>query len=392
MGEKVFVGWLDHRGRFCLSVINRLEPGSQPQDIEIPHYLGGSFFTDEEFRIDRYEELGDIIWVKMLTCEDLLVVLRRWRGMFGYKVIVSLWDGREETWLIDLDVTTAGLAPVSFKPEAVCLGKNLLAVALAWPQHRLFFWRVNTSQPASTPPQFIGSLTLQPSIPEYDRFLITDLLMNDKFLVVQQRFREGELLVIDLTALFTEDGSAVSGEAQQADPDEPANPWRRIKFMDQDRGDDIDYGYLGLEPGDSARLAVKPRCPSIFKILNLATGDLICQMSIGSKTLPAHWWGGSFHFLKDLQRRMYPDARDQHPADKARLKVVLFDPDSCCADSTTRKKLKKEGFLQSGLSVMCSDAIDHLGPNTFIQFDFYGAIVAENGNLFMASILADTWI
>jgi hypothetical protein len=118
--------------------------------------------------------------VEILACEDLLVVMEEEES----RVQISLWNGRSETWLTDLDISVAGLTHFSFEPVRICLSKNLLAVFVTEPEYRTFFWQLKTSQPTATSPQFLGSVKLtQGEIElnddeEFDS-LKSEILMNE---------------------------------------------------------------------------------------------------------------------------------------------------------------------------------------------------------------------
>jgi hypothetical protein len=234
-------------------------------------------------------------------------------------------------------------------------------------------------------------------------YLEIDTLMNDKIVGVFQNCRPGELHIIDKTALFTEDGSFAVDRAQLVDPDKRGNAWRRIKLTDNGGGDP----YLCLEPGNSGRLAViLGLSPCTLKILNLITGEVICQISAGSRLYPANWWGGSFLFLKDLQIDIQIIQRHETLSDLHRrereshveptIQVVLFDPkQNVRAGSSTMEELEKEGFFLPALEVSCCERVNlsyHLGGGSMIKLDYYGVALADDSTMHIASIVDDAWI
>jgi hypothetical protein len=96
---------------------------------------------------------NDNIYTAQLLChEDLLVV-----SLSGAKEKVSLWDGKYEVWLEDLDISSR--FPGNHRKAAcVTLGKNLLALSFEGEPARTLIWRVDTSQPVNTSPKFTGTV------------------------------------------------------------------------------------------------------------------------------------------------------------------------------------------------------------------------------------------
>ncbi len=87
-----------------------------------------------------------------------------------------------------------------------------------------------------------------------------------------------EFLIIEQAKRF--DQNQIVVEARKVDPGQPLSPWRRMKL------NDFDFGYYfvcyaSLEPSISNHLAVKALLAgtSRFLILNLATREIICQIS-----------------------------------------------------------------------------------------------------------------
>ena len=333
--------------------------------------------------------------MEILAREDLLVVMEEEES----RVQISLWNGRSETWLTDLDISVAGLTHFSFEPVRICLSKNLLAVFVTEPEYRTFFWQLKTSQPTATSPQFLGSVKLtQGEIElnddeEFDS-LKSEILMNENIFakyfkervnnLLNNTFIEAEkMLVIAKTELFTADGTLVADKAQFADPDQVGNLWRRMKDIDLVSGESIGERYFYLEPGNSCRMAICSKRSYVFKIVNLATGEDICQIFLRGRGLnPASWWGGNFLFAKDLQRHGIRD-------DEAKIQVVVFDPRPSTGIRSI-KELEEEGLLLPGLGVSCSGVValpgdiqdDQIGQ--MVKFDYCGIIFAP--------IVGDAWI
>ncbi len=143
IAEKVFFWNIDNDNKVALCVMNRLEPDSQPRTLAAP----------AEHQLTVHVE--DRKFLNMVACEDLLVLKLKDR--------VSLWSGRSETCLGDLDIT----AHVSVGPNVVVIddisvGKNLLAVQLfgSHEENQVHFWQVDTSEPTGKTPKFLGTVGL----------------------------------------------------------------------------------------------------------------------------------------------------------------------------------------------------------------------------------------
>jgi hypothetical protein len=135
MVDKLFFATADkEKQQVSLKVVNRLEPDCQAKIIKI---------IVVQFEDDN---------VQMVCCENLLVVLFFETGQ------VSLWDGKNETWLADLDISLGIPNNDHFYSHEVTLNKDLLALYLygSHLRNRVLFFRLNTSQTAATPPQLIG--------------------------------------------------------------------------------------------------------------------------------------------------------------------------------------------------------------------------------------------
>jgi len=128
----------------------------------------------------------------------------------------------------------------------------------------------------------------------------------------------GENLVIDRKDLFTEDQNHVAPQAQVADPDASDNCWHGVEF-------DIMVDYFSLERGHSCRLAVwNELALSEFRILDLATGEVMCRLDLErATTIPANWWGGNFFLLKGpLQSSKPEDAYQVAFASTKRIYII----------------------------------------------------------------------
>jgi hypothetical protein len=242
---------------------------------------------------------------------------------------VSLWDGKNETWLADLDISSV-ITHDPFWTHELTVSKDMLAVYVSGDDlgNRVLFFRLNTGQPAATPPQLIGMVKIQ--------FGEIFVHMNEKWVGLWNLIGQ-ELVVIKKTELFSEDQSQVAKIATVADPQQAGNLWRNV-------GHAKDASYLNLQPGCSNRLAVKhdlfdktkPRHDAFsFMILNLETGEILCKVANIVSLFPASWWGDAFLFLRKLK------ACDSD--ESVKLQVVIFDFSQRISDGTV-EDLEKEAI------------------------------------------------
>jgi hypothetical protein len=265
MADKLFFATADEEKQVSIKVINREEPECQPRTLRTlaPHRNN----EDEDDEEDEEDEEMEALNVHMVCCENLLVVL-----VFETAQI-SLWDGKNETWLFDLDISS--VIPHDYIRTEVTVSKDLLAVYVVGDDlgdDRVLFFRLNTGQPAATPPQLIGMVEII--------FGEICVHMNEKW-VGLWRVNAREFLAIKKTELFAEDLSQVAKIATVADPQQAGNPWRYVEHA-------RDANYLNLQPGSSNHLAVehelfdktKPLTNAYsFVILNLETGEILCRIS-----------------------------------------------------------------------------------------------------------------
>jgi hypothetical protein len=145
IAEKVFFWNIDNEDKVVLCVMNRLEPDSQPRALEAPaeHQLT-VHVEDSKFR-------------DMVACEDLLVLMLEDR--------VSLWSGRSETWLGDLDIAAQITVGPNVVISNISIGKNLIAVQLfgSREKNQVHFWQVDTSEPTGKSQKFLGTVGLPPN-------------------------------------------------------------------------------------------------------------------------------------------------------------------------------------------------------------------------------------
>jgi len=286
MSDKLFFATANEEKMVSIKVINRLEPESQPRVLK----------TLAVQQNDENDELN----VHMVCCENLLVVL-----VFGTGP-VSLWNGKNETWLADLDISS-GLPDDHFRTYEVTVSKDLLAVyvgvGIRW--CRVLFFRLNTDQPAASLPQLIGMVDMV----DIDNLDDISVHMNEKW-VGLWRVKGVELVVIKKTELFSEDQSEVVEMAAVADPQQAGNLWRKV-------GDARLATYLNLQPGSSDHLAVEHDHSSSFMILNLDTGEILCQISKTVDLQPTSWCGGAFLFLRKL--------KECEKFDVDKVQVVTYD-------------------------------------------------------------------
>jgi hypothetical protein len=143
--------------------------------------------------------------------------------MKGFTDKISLWNGRTETWLADLDVIDK-ISKSGFSNITLALCKNLLLVINSDKdsQCKILFWKVTTSQPFDSSPQYLGAVVSHKLLKESLR-----IQANQKYVVLFDK-SSSDLLFIQKKELFTEDLRMIAEPAQLADPSQPGNPWRYI--------------------------------------------------------------------------------------------------------------------------------------------------------------------
>jgi hypothetical protein len=179
----------------------------------------------------------------MVSCGDLLAIL-----LLG-KQIVSLWNGRDERWLADVDVAS-NLQLNRFDLIDIAdigVSSNLMALSVGTKKLRncLRFWRLETDQQAGMTPYFIGMVQIR------DRSL-KNIQINEKWVVI---WLGDDLHYIDQSDLFTEDKSQIAASANVANSEETGNKWRQIG-LENGRGKG-QLWYLRLQPGHSSHVAVE---------------------------------------------------------------------------------------------------------------------------------------
>ena len=295
MTDKLFFATADEENQVFLKVINRREPECQERILK----------TFAPWEMNEDDEEMDAVNIHMVCCENLLVVLFFETGQ------VSLWDGENETWLADLDISSV-ITHDQFETREITVSKDLLAVYVSVYDlgNRVLFFRLNTGQPAATHPQLVGMVEI--------KFGQISVHMNEKW-VGLWRVNGRELVVIKKTELFSGDQSQVAKIAKVADPKQAINLWRNV-------GHAKNASYLNLQPGSSNHLAVehklfdktKPHKDAFsFMILNLETGEILCKISNTVSLFPTGWWGDAFLFLRKLE------ACDSD--ESVKLQVVTFD-------------------------------------------------------------------
>jgi hypothetical protein len=106
---------------------------------------------------DEYDEDDEEMHapsVHMVCYENLLVVKVFLAGQISLCGMVKMRPG-----LADLDIVSVISHGDTLWMKGVKVSKDLLALLCLWEwslQHRVLFFRLNTSQPAATPPQLIG--------------------------------------------------------------------------------------------------------------------------------------------------------------------------------------------------------------------------------------------
>jgi hypothetical protein len=173
--------------------------------------------------------------------------------------------------------------------------------------------------------------------------------------------------------------------ATVADPHWAGNLWRNV-------GHAKDASYLNLQPGSSNLLAVehklfdktKPHHDAFsFMILNLETGEILCQISNTVSLFPTGWWGDAFLFLKKLK------ACDSD--ESVKLQVVTFDFSQRISDGTV-EDLEKEAICLLPGPVFVFSGAPKLYFKRFMStvkqhLDYSGVVVYEDilRNLYCAA-------
>jgi hypothetical protein len=351
MSDKVIYMVVDNESKVSLRVVDRLDAGSQPQILELPV---------------EQEDDDQLFWdfTQIVACDNLLAVLIRKAS--GIRKVL-LWNRDSETWLADLDITH--LIPQSCM-IFLNFSRNLLAATAKSDGacFKTFFWRLDTKHADAFSPQFLGIVTGNPG--NY----VSSVAMNEKWIVL---CGSDGIWSIEKIRLFCGDQNQVAVEAQHVDPGLPQNPWQLVKLNDMD----IYIVKATLEPGYSNRLGIRLHCNTIFQILNLATGETVCRVSLGKAFYPGSWLAGNFLLIKVLQ----PTSDNGK-----RLQVVVFDPSSSRGSNSVAELEKEEACLLSGPTVNYSGAtdisIDYLQIYiNMIHMDYFGLVLAVHPTLLIAS-------
>ncbi len=355
MSDKVIYMVIENESKLSLRVIDRLDAGSQPQVLELP--------TEQES-----DSIFNTFFTQIVACDNMLAVLFRNSSEI---LKVFLWNRESETWLADLDNTH--LIPETYD-LFLTISRNLLAVTAISDGacSKSFFWRLDTKHPDASSPLFLGIVTGNTG--NY----VSSVTMNDKWIVLC--YSDG-IRSIESTRLFCGDQNQVAVEAQQVDPGLPQNPWQLVKLNEME----IDYESVTLEPGSSSRLGIPLDNYNIFQILNLATGETVCRVSLGSNLHPVSWLNGNFLLFKELE----PNSDNGK-----RFQIVVFD---LSRGSNSMVKLEEEEacllsgptFNYSGASDIDDDTISIDWLRTMrgmIHMDYSGLVLAVAPILFIASI------
>jgi hypothetical protein len=287
---------------------------------------------------------------------------------------VSLWDGKNEAWLADLDISSV-ITHNPFLTYEVAVSKDLLAVYVSVYDigNRVLFFCLNTGQPAATHPELVGMVEI--------KFGEISVHMNEKWVGLWHVNRE--LVVIKKTELFSEDQSQVADMATMADPQRAGNLWRNVGHVK-------DASYLNLQPGSSNHLAVehklfdktKPHKDAFsFMILNLETGEILCKIANTVSLFPASWWGDAFLFLRKLK------ACDSD--ESVKLQVVTFDFSQRISDVIVEDLEEEATCLLPGPVFEFSGAPKlhfhrYMGPK--VHVDYSGVVVFAWTDLFVAAM------
>jgi hypothetical protein len=258
-------------------------------------------------------------------------------------------------------------------------------------EHKIYlnFWQVNTSQPeASSAPQFLGSL----SFTQKPLFCV---IMNDKWIGVKFDL-DRCVLVLRKTELFSSNPNQIADEFKLASSLPPVDSWRQVKMTKSGFPQD-----MRLEPVNSDLLAVQVQetlqlsPPGVVRILNLATGDIVHQISLGTDFLPISWCGDNLIFLTKPLRQ---EGFDQEET----FQLATFDPSKRRILSQRRykvllsvpvipvEKLEQEAwYFLRGPSVRFPGA-NHLSLRTFrpefSHADYHGIVLVRDPSVFIASL------
>jgi hypothetical protein len=317
--------------------------------------------------------LGNLHNVHMVCYENLLVVLVEDTDQRQFSGQVSLWNGKNETWLTDLDISLV-IPHNHLQACGVAVSKDLLAVYACGNErgNRVLFFLLNTVQPAAIPPQLIGMVET--------RFgEDVSVHMNEKW-VGLWNVVSCELVVIKKTELFSEDQNQVAKISIVADP----HPlWRKVKYASY-------ANYLNLQPGSSNHLAVEHKLfdktePHAYlcMILNLETGEILSKIANSVDLLPTSWWGDAFLFLKNLKAC---DESDE----SVKLQVVTFDFSRRIRDVTVEDLDNEATCLLSGpvFEFPGAPKLDFKRDSELRQhLDYSGVVVYDDSrnNLFCAA-------
>jgi hypothetical protein len=230
----------------------------------------------------------------------------------------------------------------------------------------------STKHPDASSPLFLGKVTCNPGND------VSSVTMNEKWIVL---CGSDGIWSIERTRLFCGDQNQVAVEAHQVDPGLPQNPWQLVKLNDMK----ISYNSVTLEPGSSNHLGIPLNYFNIFQILNLATGETVCRISLGSNLHPVSWCAGNFLLIKELEPN----------SDNGKIfQMVVFDP-SRSRGSNSVVIEEEEACLLSGPTFNYSGATD-IDDDTIsidwlrtmcgmIHMDYFGLVLAVLPTLFIAS-------
>jgi hypothetical protein len=305
------------------------------------------------------------LYTQIVACDNVMAVL--FRNTSGI-LKVFLWNRESETWLADLDITHF---INNSTVQCFTITRNLLAVAAQIDNvsNETFFWRLDTRHPDASLPQFLGKVTGSQGMK------VLSVIVNEKWIVLC--YSDG-IRSIERTRLSSGDHIQVAVEAQQVNPERPQNPWQLVKLNNMVHSSD----YATLEPGSSNRLAVPLDHHTIFHILNLATGETVCRVSLGSNLHPVSWCAGNFLLIKELEL---------NSDNGKRFQVVVFDPSRSRGAKSVAELEKEEACLLSGPTVSYSgdtdisiEELQTMLPIVHIM-DYFGLVLAVPPTLFIAS-------
>jgi hypothetical protein len=302
--------------------------------------------------------------------EDILIIHRRSSPW------VSLWNGQNETWLSDIDLSL--LIPCDYaRGVHVALSKDLLAVVVCHGnlEHRVLFFRIKTSQPVSETPQFMSMKQFP-----VDTFSVRGVSINEKWCIFETGY-ELKVFALRLSDLFSKDQNHVGDVANVANYQEAEDPWRPLNHVLASNL--VHIRDLSLKPGNSGLLAVDLQMRGFshrtFKIVNLDTSETLITISNEKMDLfHLNWCGDAFLYLKEL-----PLSDDTENSSKFRL--VILDTCQMSHNYSDEDLAKDSSHLRRGF-VLKFPQLEHSRYKDLSHIDYSGVVLCRENRLHFAHI------